>query len=112
MGKRIEFSEVTLRLDVSYRGGVIEIDLSRFGFKGERMMAYQNYLGGGMLGRVLAKDTIRFYGNKSCTEKQVEKLEKIAERLKKYFHTLSNHVDDEWESQSYMQNQNMPVSAY
>ena len=112
MAKRIEFSEVTLRLEVSSRGGGIEIDLTRFGFKGEKMSAYQNYLGGGMLGRVLAKDTIRFYGNKPCTEKQVEKLERIAERLKKYFHELSNHSDDEWENQTYEENQNMPRSAY
>jgi hypothetical protein len=111
MAKRIEFSEVTLRLEVSHRGGVIEIDLSRFGFKGERMMAYQNYLGGGMLGRVLAKDTIREF-DKPITQKQEEKLDRIAERLKMYFHDLTNHVDDEWENQTYEQNQNMPTSAY
>ncbi len=111
MGKRIEFSEVTLRLEVSYRGGGVEIDLTRFGFKGEKMSAYQNYLGGGMLGRICANDTIRAY-DKPCTQKQSDKLDKIAERLKMYFHTLSNHVDDEWESQSYLQNQNMPESGY
>jgi hypothetical protein len=111
MGKRIEFSEVTLRLEVSYRGGGVEIDLTRFGFKGEKMSAYQNYLGGGMLGRICANDTIRAY-DKPITQKQEEKLDRIAERLKMYFHTLSNHVDDEWENQSYLQNQNMPESGY
>lgn len=111
MGKRIEFSEVTLRLEVSYRGGGIEIDLTRFGFRGEKMSAYQNYLGGGMLGRICANDTIRAY-DKPHTQKQADKLDRIAERLKMYFHTLSNHVDDEWENQSYIQNQNMPVSGY
>ncbi len=111
MGKRIEFSEVTLRLEVSYRGGGVEIDLTRFGFKGEKMSAYQNYLGGGMLGRICANDTIRAF-DKPCTDKQAEKLDRIAERLKMYFHDLSNHADDEWENQSYLQNQNMPESAY
>jgi hypothetical protein len=111
MGKRIEFSEVTLRLEVSYRGGGVEIDLTRFGFKGEKMSAYQNYLGGGMLGRICANDTIRSY-DKPITQKQEEKLDRIAERLKMYFHNLSNHADDEWENQSYLQNQNMPVSGY
>ena len=111
MGKTIEFSEVTLRLEVSYRGGGVEIDLTRFGFKGEKMSAYQNYLGGGMLGRICANDTIRAY-DKPCTQKQEEKLDRIAERLKMYFHDLSNHVDDEWENQSYLQNQNMPESGY
>lgn len=111
MGKRIEFSEVTLRLEVSYRGGGIEIDLTRFGFRGEKMSAYQNYLGGGMLGRICANDTIRAY-DKPHTQKQADKLDRIAERLKMYFHTLSNHADDEWENQTYEQNQNMPVSGY
>ena len=110
MAKAIQFSEVTLRLEVSSRGGGVEIDLTRFGFKGEKMSAYQNYLGGGMLGRVQANDTIRAY-NKPCTEKQAAKLDKIAERLKKYFHELTN-PDTEWEGQTYEKNQNMPVSAY
>jgi hypothetical protein len=90
MAKQIQFSEVQTRLEVSSRGGGIEIDLTRFGFKGERMSAYQNYLGGGMLGRVFSNDTIRAY-NKHCTTKQAEKLDKIAERLKQYYHLLTNH---------------------
>jgi len=110
MPKRIEFSEVTLRIEISTRGGGVEIDLTRFGFRGEKMSAYQNYLGGGLLGRICANDTIRAY-NKPCTEKQAAKLDKIAERLKKYFHELTN-PDTEWEGQSYEQNQKMPVSAY
>lgn len=110
MAKAIQFSEVTLRQEISSRGGGIEIDLTRFGFKGEKMSAHQNYLGGGMLGRINANDTIRAY-NKSCTEKQAAKLDKIAERLKKYFHELTN-PDTEWEGQSFEQNQKMPTSAY
>jgi hypothetical protein len=110
MPKRIEFSEVTLREEISTRGGGVEIDLTRFGFRGEKMSAYQNYLGGGLLGRICANDTIRAY-NKPCTEKQAAKLDKITERLKKYFHELTN-PDTEWEGQSYEQNQKMPVSAY
>ena len=110
MPKRIEFSEVTLREEISTRGGGVEIDLTRFGFRGEKMSAYQNYLGGGLLGRICANDTIRAY-NKPHTEKQAQKLDKIAERLKRYFHELTN-PDTEWEGQSYEQNQKMPVSAY
>lgn len=111
MEQQIDFKDVTLRLEVSYRGGGIEIDLTRFGFEGEKMSAYQNYLGGGMLGRILANDTIRAL-NKPFTEEQAKKLDEIAENLKKYFHELSNHSDDEWESQTYEQNQNMPISGY
>ena len=110
MAKAIQFSEVTLRQQISSRGGGIEIDLTRFGFKGEKMSAYQNYLGGGLLGRINANDTIRAF-DKPCTEKQAAKLDKIAERLKKYFHELTN-PDTEWEGQSFEQNQKMPTSAY
>lgn len=111
MEQKIDFKDVTVRLEVSYRGGGIEIDLTRFGFEGEKMSAYQNYLGGGMLGRILANNTIRAL-NKPLTEEQTKKLDEIAENLKKYFHELSNHSDDEWESQTYEQNQNMPISGY
>ena len=110
MAKAIQFSEVTLRQEISSRGGGIEIDLTRFGFKGEKMSAYQNYLGGGLLGRINANDTIRAF-EKPCTDKQNAKLDRIAERLKKYFHELTN-PDTEWEAESYEQNQNMPSSAY
>jgi hypothetical protein len=111
MGKRIEFSEVTLRLEVSKRGGGVEIDLTRFGFKGEKMSAYQNYLGGGMLGRICENNTINAF-NKVISSKKQLKLEQIGEELKKYFHSLTNPEEEEWESVSYEQNQEMSTSAY
>ncbi len=43
----------------SSRGGGIEIDLTPYGFEGERMSAYQNYLGGGMLGGIANDCTIK-----------------------------------------------------
>ena len=110
MAKAIQFSEVTLRQEISSRGGGIEIDLTRFGFSGQKMSAYQNYLGGGMLGKVCANNTIEAF-QRPCTDKQKAKLDKIAERLKMYFHGLTN-PDTEFEGQSYELNQNMSVSAY
>jgi hypothetical protein len=110
MAQQIDFSEITLREQISHRGGGIEIDLTRFGFSGEKMSAYQNYLGGGLLGSVGVNDTIRAY-NKKHTEKQAAKLDKISERLKQYLHGLTN-PDTEWESMTFEQNQNMPTSAY
>lgn len=111
MAKQIELSEVVLRQELSSRGGGIEIDLSRFGFKGQKMSAYQNYLGGGMLGRVCANNTINAF-DKPCTEKQQAKLDKITERLKRYFHNLTNPHDQEWESQTYEENQKAPTRGY
>lgn len=110
MAKAIQFSEVTLNLKVSERGGGVEIDLTRFGFSGHKMSAYCNYLGGGMLGKVCANDTIRAF-EIPCTDKQNAKLDKIAERLKKHYYTLLQEYL-EWEGQSYEFNQKMSVSAY
>ena len=101
------FEANTLRSDYGRRGGGMEISLSFVGKKyvGHKMTAYQNYLGGGMLGRVCNDCT--FDGWQSDN-----KLDKIAEELRKYFHTLTNHSDDEFENMTYEQNQMMRTSAY
>ena len=112
--KQIDFSKITLREKITSRGGGIEIDLTSLGFKGEKMSAYQNYLGGGMLGRVCSNDTIRHTNNtrkELMYSSEVEKLDDIAEQLRKYFHSLTN-PEGEWESTSFEQNQNMNVSGY
>jgi hypothetical protein len=106
--KKIEAS--ILRQEVSQRGGGVEIDLSKFGFReGSRMSAYQNYLGGGMLGSIQTNHNIF---RTSFTTTEAKKLERIATELAKYFHELTNHEDDEWESASFEENQNRPSSAY
>ena len=73
-----------IRERVSTRGGGVEISLTKFGFRGEKMAAYQNYLGGGMLGRVMVNDTIR---TGSVTKQlmyssEFERLDQIGEILK------------------------------
>lgn len=102
MEKKIEKSIV--RQQLSTRGGGIEIKLDAFGYKGELMTAYQNYLGGGMLGRIMNDCTIRDF-------MQDEKLSKVAEELRKYMHELTN-PDTEWEGSSFEDNQNRPINAY
>jgi hypothetical protein len=109
--KKINFAEITLKKVISSRGGGIEIDLTTLGFKDEKMSAYQNYLGGGMLGKICENNTINAYNKEISTKKQL-KLEQIAEELKKYFHSLTNPEEGEWESVSYEQNQEMSTSAY
>lgn len=105
-----------LRQKISTRGGGIEISLDNFGFKGHKMAAYQNYLGGGMLGAIQVNDTIR--SQVSNIRLQLEfsnrfsELDEIGERLMRYFHSLTNHDDDEWESATFEENQNRPTSAY
>jgi hypothetical protein len=103
----------TLRCEAGYRGGGIEIDATDYlGYNGRyelHMTAYQNYLGGGMLGSVQGsiEGKLRDYP-KSIQAKAL----KLNEQLKRYFHGITNHEDNEWESASYEDNQNRPESAY
>ncbi len=106
-----KFKENTLRLEVSSRGGGVEISLDKYGFKGERMCAFCKYLGGGLLGRVCVDNTIRAF-DKPCTDKQRAKLERIGEQLKQYYHNITNPDEGTWEHQSYEQNQSMSSSGY
>ena len=105
MAKKINFEKITIRQQLSHRGGGIEISLDTLGFKGVKMTAYQNYLGGGMLGRICNDCTISDWRDN-------KKLAAIADGLREYMHSLTNHEDDEWENMSFEQNKNMPESAY
>jgi len=100
----------TLRCEASYRGGGIEIDLDDLlGTEGYKMTAYQNYLGGGMLGRICNSYNFEI---ETLTKSNRAKLDKITDALNRYYHNLTNHEDDEWESATYEQNQNRPERAY
>lgn len=112
----IEYIEQnTLRLEANGRGGGVEIDLrdllkiSANDDNDYLMSAYQNYLGGGMLGSV--QSDCDFDIAKLSKARQV-KIAKMADALKRYFHNLTNHDDDKWESTTFEQGQNRPVSAY
>jgi hypothetical protein len=105
------FENNTISADYDYRGGGIEIDLTPFGIEGEKMAAYQNYLGGGLLGRVMSSNSINAK-HKIVELKLQQQLDNIELELKKYFHSLTNHSEDEWENLSFEQNQRMPVSGY
>jgi hypothetical protein len=100
-----DFSEITLREQVSSRGGGIEISLDSFGYQGEKMTAFQNYLGGGMLGSIQNDCTIKNWQSDDA-------LCVVANDLNKYFHSLTNHEDEEWESMEFEEIQSMPKSSY
>lgn len=93
-----------IRQEISHRGGGIEVALDNFGYFGEKMTAYQNYLGGGMLGRIDGDCTIENW-------RESDELKDIATNLQKYFHSLTVH-DDEWEWETFEQNQIKPISAF
>ncbi|MCP4975388.1 MAG: hypothetical protein GY931_04440, partial [Maribacter sp.] len=94
-----------LRESISPRGGGVEISLDNFGYPGEKMTAYQNYLGGGMLGSIGNDCTIESW-------RLDKKLLKISDQLARYYHEQTRHDWDEWEDASFEQNQLRPSSAY
>lgn len=104
--------ENTLRLETSRRGGGIEIDCSELlNLEGALMSAYQNYLGGGVLGSV--QSSLNF--ESMITNENRELVESFQEVLKRYFHDITNaDVDDydEWASADFDSVQNRSASAY
>jgi hypothetical protein len=103
--KQINFSDHIIREKITSRGGGVEISLDQLGFKGQKMTAYQNYLGGGMLGRIDGDCTVNDWrGNETLVD--------INEQIKQYYHEQTNPNGDIFESISYEQNQKMPSSAY
>ncbi len=107
--KNFNIEKNIIRIDAGRRGGGIEIDVSSLFGEDCKMSAYQNYLGGGLLGSV--QSDINFMPSE---EQKADVLE-LAERLKRYFHDITNEEAseyDEWNEMSYEQNQNMPTSGY
>ena len=64
-----------------------------------------------MLGAIQTNDTIRRQ-TLTTDKRSAQKLDKIAEALARYFHALTNHEENEWESDTFEENQNRPTSAY
>ena len=98
------FEDITIRKKISSHGGGIEVDLTDIVGYPVQMTAYQNYLGGGMLGRVASDCDIENW-------KENDELVEIAYELRQYFHGLTN-PDDSVEGTSFEQNQKLPISAY
>ena len=94
-----------IREKLSSRGGGVEITLDEFGYEGEKMTAYQNYLGGGMLGSIGSDCTFDCW-------KEDSKLLEVSEELKKHFHKLTNPENDEWVSATFDEVQKRPLRAY
>lgn len=97
--------------DAGYRGGTLKVDVSEVFPEVENaiMGAYQNYLGGGMLGAIVGAS---MFSPDDLGLEDLAKFRELKEDIKKYFHNLTNHDGDEWEEADYEANQNRPVSAY
>jgi hypothetical protein len=104
MVENFNIEENTNRLEVR-RGGGVDISLDELGFKDARMAAHQNYAGGGLLCAVSSSCNIQNW-------RDYDILVLMSERLKEYYHNLTNPTDDEWSESSYEQNQKRPTSNY
>lgn len=108
----------TMKCEAGYRGGGIEIELDELmGLEGGEgvftMTAYQNYLGGGMLGAIC--NSYNFDQENMAdfmTPERCRAIDEVTDALNRYFHNLTNHEDDEWESTDYERGQLRPESAY
>lgn len=102
--------ENVYKSDYSYRGGYILVNCSELFPKVENALigASQNYLGGGMLGRIQG---VAQFNPEQLSKRDFKRFIKIKEKIKKYFHSLTQH-EDEWENMDYETNQKMGVSAY
>lgn len=109
--KSIRERFIILRERISSRGGGVEIDLTPFGYPGEKMSVYQNYLGGGMLSAIQSNDTLHLKGNK-VSDKDQKVLDNISTELKQYLHEKTNPEDQEWESATFEQLQQRAFNAY
>lgn len=105
----------TVRCDASGRGGGIEIDLTDLlkinqeNDEGDYLMtAYQNYLGGGMLGSI---QNSYAFSVSALSQRRQKQVQAMTDALNRYFHDLTNH-EDEWEGTSYERGQLRPQSAY
>ena len=97
--------------DVSHRGGSIKVNAGELfpNIDNPTVGAYQNYLGGGLLGAVVGA---AMFDPGELKAKDQKIFKELLEACKKYLHAITRHTGDEWEDQDYNRNQEMPVSAY
>lgn len=98
-----KYQPITLRKQISSRGGGIEISLDTFGYEGEKMTAYQNYLGGGMTGSIANDCTVQGWAEDKM-------LVQIAGELARYYYQL--YAGEEVNEESFLDIQKLPNSSY
>lgn len=98
--------------NAGYRGGSIKVNVAELfpEITDEQPIigAYQNYLGGGMLGAVVGASQFNF---DDLTAKHKVIAERLKLECKLYLHNQTNH-EDEWETSTFDENQTRSISAY
>jgi hypothetical protein len=100
--------------DVSYRGGSLKVDVSSLFPNLEEpavMGAYQNYLGGGMAGKIVGASQ---FDPNALSKADRKVFDALKERIKRYFYALNHGGGDEYmvANTDYIFNQNLPESGY
>jgi hypothetical protein len=95
--KATELKKYITRFEFTARGGGVEIDLTDLGYEHELLSAYQNYLGGGVLGSISNDCTVSHW-----TDDVI--LCELAELLRKYFADTTEQI--------YSEVQTLPNRAY
>ena len=113
--KNFDIEEHIVNCDVSYRGGTLKIDVSDLFDTGEEeaiMGASQNYLGGGMAGKIT---TGRMFDISGFSKADKKAYEDLSARIVKYFYNLNAGGGDDYMVEnvnSLTQNKRLPVSGY
>jgi hypothetical protein len=99
----MNITEHITRERYEYRGGGCELDLTSYGYEDEFLSAFQNYLGGGLLGAVANDCTVAGW-------RDDKKLVRLAKQLREHYWQQMQAYDcvDELADMP----QDRPVSAY
>jgi len=107
--------EALIDIDMGHRGGGMKVNAEDiFKFKNQEAEkecgTYQNYLGGGMLGKICFGSN---FNEADLFARDEKNFNYLKAELTKLHHKITNHDDILLhQSYSYEENQSMPVSAY
>jgi len=116
IANEFDITENTTRCDISYRGGVLEVDVSSlFDVDDAVIGASQNYLGGGIAGAINGG---AMFSPEDLTTEEQEVFHILIERIKKHFYTLNEGGGDEYmhenvtgpDAGGYEKNQQIPAA--
>lgn len=112
--KNFDIASHVTECDLSYRGGKLKVDVSEVFPKVENaiMGAYQNYLGGGIAGRIVGA---AMFDPSTLSRADQVKFDSLKARIVQYFYDCNNGGGDEYmqeEVNNLSFNQGLPVSAY
>jgi VIT1/CCC1 family predicted Fe2+/Mn2+ transporter len=111
-----EFIEANvISADVSYRGGTVNVNVAELfpEVSNPVMGAYQNYLGGGIAGRIIG--AAMFNPEEELSAEDQVKFEEVKAEIVKYFFELNGGGGDDYMQENYSSlefNQNLPESGY